>query len=99
MTAPFCLLPQFADTVMKSSIAPHNSDPTWRKEELVFDLPKGKCEEGVPVLVGVEVRGTQSPRWPLLKLCAGVYSRILMTVARVPHGHMGSLPLVPASRC
>ena len=53
---------------MRSSVAPHNSDPTWRKEELIFEYPKGSTEEGAPIFVFLEVLDTTSSMASSLKL-------------------------------
>jgi hypothetical protein len=41
---------------MKSAIAAHNSDPTWRKEEMIFECAKGVIHDGAQVFLHVEVR-------------------------------------------
>ena len=41
---------------MRTAIASHNNEPTWRKEEMIFPLDKGcSTSDGFPVCAYVEV--------------------------------------------
>lgn len=47
------------NTVQRSSTVAHNSEPTWRKEEFIFEFPKGSPQEGLPVFVYLDVSPAQ----------------------------------------